>query len=135
MTGLEGNGFSSRSDAAVLAERLQVGRESVTTRARDPQAELKSRIHRACIARLGAAFLNLEGTNELEPRVRRLVREQLNAEEMPLSPSERERLEQQIADEEGRFARAVSALGRSLLGEAAPVAAQQRRSLLRGGRR
>jgi pilus assembly protein CpaF len=99
MTGLEGNGFSSRSDAAVLAERLQVGRESVTTRARDPQAELKSRIHRACIARLGAAFLNLEGTNELEPRVRRLVREQLNAEEMPLSPSERERLEQQIADD------------------------------------
>jgi len=40
-----------------------------------------------------------------------------------------------IADEEGRFARAVSALGTSLLGEAAPVVAQQRRSLLRGGRR
>jgi len=39
-----------------------------------------------------------------------------------------------IADEEGRFARAVSALGTSLLGEAAPVAAQQRRSLLRGRR-
>jgi pilus assembly protein CpaE len=39
-----------------------------------------------------------------------------------------------IADEEGRFARAVSALGTSLLGEAAPVAAQQRRSLLRSRR-
>jgi pilus assembly protein CpaF len=95
----DGNGFSSRSDAAVLAERLQVDRDAGTTRARDPQAELKSKIHRACIARLGAAFLNLEGTNELEPRVRQLVREQLNAEEMPLSPSERERLERQIADD------------------------------------
>ena len=39
-----------------------------------------------------------------------------------------------IADEEGRFARAVSVLGTSLLGEAAPVVAQQRRSLLRGRR-
>jgi pilus assembly protein CpaF len=95
----DGNGFSSRSDAAVLAERLQVDRPSGKTRTRDPQAELKSKIHRACIARLGAAFLNLEGTNELEPRVRQLVREQLNAEEMPLSPSERERLERQIADD------------------------------------
>jgi pilus assembly protein CpaF len=99
MTGFDGNGFSSRSDAAVLAERLQVDRDSTKTRTRDPQAELKSKIHRACIARLGAAFLNLEGTNELEPRVRQLVREQLNAEEMPLSPSERERLERQIADD------------------------------------
>jgi pilus assembly protein CpaE len=39
-----------------------------------------------------------------------------------------------MADEDGRFARAVSELGTSLLGEAAPVAAQQRRSLLRGRR-
>jgi pilus assembly protein CpaF len=99
MTSFDGNGFSSRSDAAVLAERLQVDSDSTKTRSRDPQAELKSKIHRACIARLGAAFLNLEATNELEPRVRQLVREQLNAEEMPLSPSERERLERQIADD------------------------------------
>src|SRR6476469_4334529 len=98
MTGVDGNGFSSRSDAT-LAERLQADLGPARTRARDPQADLKSRIHRACIARLGAAFLNLEGTNEREPRVRRLVREQLNAEEMPLSPSERERLERQIADD------------------------------------
>jgi Flp pilus assembly CpaE family ATPase len=39
-----------------------------------------------------------------------------------------------IADQEGRFARAVSAVATSLLGEAAPVAAQHRRSLLRGRR-
>ena len=34
-------------------------------RARDPHAELKTRIHRTCIARLGNAFLSLEGTDEL----------------------------------------------------------------------
>jgi pilus assembly protein CpaE len=39
-----------------------------------------------------------------------------------------------LADEHGRFARAVSALGTSLLGETAPVASHQRRSLLRGRR-
>jgi pilus assembly protein CpaE len=40
-----------------------------------------------------------------------------------------------IADEESRFARSVSKLGASLLGEAAaPVATQQRRSILRGRR-
>src|SRR5215510_16257393 len=99
MTGFDGNGFSTRSDAALLAERLRVDRPSGKTRTRDPQAELKSKIHRACIARLGAAFLNLEGTNELESRVRQLVRDPLNAAEMPLSPSERERLERQIADD------------------------------------
>jgi pilus assembly protein CpaE len=39
-----------------------------------------------------------------------------------------------IANEDGRFARAVSELGKSLIGEGVPVASQQRRSLLRGRR-
>jgi pilus assembly protein CpaF len=99
MTMAEGNGFNSRSDALVLAERLRVDQGSVRSKARDPQAELKTRIHRACISRLGAAFLNLEGAGELEPRVRQLVAEQLAAEDAPFSPSERARLERQIADD------------------------------------
>jgi pilus assembly protein CpaF len=99
MTRIDGNGFSQRADASLLAERLQVDEGSLRSKARDPQAELKSRIHRACIARLGAAFLNLEGSGELGERVRQLVAEQLNAEEVPFSPSERARLERQIADD------------------------------------
>ena len=99
MSTFDANGFSDRSDAAVLAERLQVDHGSAKARSRDPQADLKTKIHRACIARLGAAFLNLEGSNELGPRVRQLVSEQLNAEQTPLSPSERARLERQIADD------------------------------------
>jgi pilus assembly protein CpaF len=99
MSGLDRNGFSRHTDGAVLAERLQVDQGTLRARARDPQAELKTKIHRACIARLGAAFLNLEGSDELEPRVRQLVSEQLSAEETPFSPSERARLERQIADD------------------------------------
>jgi pilus assembly protein CpaF len=99
MNGFDGNGFSQRSDASVLAERLQLENGAVKSRARDPQAELKTRIHRACIARLGAAFLNLEGSDELGQRVRHLVSEQLNAEDTPFSASERARLERQIADD------------------------------------
>ena len=99
MTRIDGNGFSQRGDASLLAERLRVDEGSLRSKARDPQAELKSKIHRACIARLGAAFLNLEGSGELGERVGRLVAEQLDAEETPFSPSERARLERQIADD------------------------------------
>ena len=99
MNAFDGNGFSQVPHSSVLAERLQVDSGSVKSRAHDPHAELKTKIHRACIARLGAAFLNLEGTEDLAPRVRALVTEQLAAEEAPLSPSERARLERQIADD------------------------------------
>ena len=99
MTGTSGNGFSDRQDVSMLAERLQVDSGAIKARARDPHAELKTKIHRACIARLGAAFLNLEGSDELQARVRQLVNEQLSAEEAPFSPSERARLERQIADD------------------------------------
>jgi pilus assembly protein CpaF len=92
------NGFS-RNDASVLAERLQVDQAQARARARDPHAELKTRIHRACIARLGAAFLNLEGSDELERRVQEVVSEELKGEEVPLSPSERALLERQIGDD------------------------------------
>jgi pilus assembly protein CpaF len=92
------NGFS-RNDASVLAERLQVDQAQARARARDPHAELKTRIHRACIAKLGAAFLNLEGSDELERRVQEVVSEELKGEEVPLSPSERALLERQIGDD------------------------------------
>jgi pilus assembly protein CpaF len=99
MNGGHENGLRRVGAASVLAERLQVDRGALRARARDPHAELKTRIHRTCIARLGAAFISLEGSEELEQRVRVIVREQLNAEETPLSPSERSQLERQIADD------------------------------------
>ena len=99
MTPLDGNGFAPTSDTSVLAERLRIESPGRKARVVDPHAELKTKIHRACIARLGAAFLNLEASDELAPRVRQLVTEQLVAEDTPLSPSERVRLERQIADD------------------------------------
>ena len=98
MSTVDVNGFP-RNDASVLAERLQVDQDQVRARAKDPHAELKTRIHRACISRLGAAFLNLEGSDELEQRVQEVVSEELKSEEVPLSPSERALLERQIADD------------------------------------
>ena len=83
MSALSGNGFSTAPDASVLAERLQLDSGTLKARARDPHAELKTKIHRACIARLGASFLNFDGSEDLAPRVRRLVTEQLAAEETP----------------------------------------------------
>ena len=93
-----GNGFT-RSESSLLAERLQAEIGSVPQRARDPHAELKTKIHRTCIARLGSAFVNLEESDDLARRVREIVTEELNAEEAPLSPGDRADLERQIADD------------------------------------
>jgi pilus assembly protein CpaF len=83
--------------SSVLADRLPA--DKARARARDAHAELKTRIHGACIARLGASFLSLEGSDELARRVREIVAEELKAEETPLSPAERSELERQIADD------------------------------------
>jgi pilus assembly protein CpaF len=99
MSALHGNGLGRSADSSLLAERLRADRPSQRARAKDPHGELKTRIHRTCIARLGAAFINLEGSDELERRVRQVVKELLNADESPLSPSERSQLERQIADD------------------------------------
>jgi pilus assembly protein CpaF len=99
MNAIDRNGSSRGGDSSLLAERLQVDRGSARARARDPHAELKTKIHRTCIARLGIAFLNLEGSDDLARRVGEIVLEELNAEEDPLSPSDRSDLERQIADD------------------------------------
>jgi pilus assembly protein CpaF len=99
MSTIDRNGLSHGTDASVLAERLQVDRASIRARARDPHAELKTKIHRTCIARLGSAFLTLEGSDELARRVQAIVVEELNTDETPLSPSDRSTLERQIADD------------------------------------
>jgi pilus assembly protein CpaF len=91
------NGFSR--ETSLLSERLQAEHGPMPQRARDPYAELKTKIHRTCIARLGSAFLNLEGSDELARRVREIVIEELNSEEAPLSPGDRADLERQIADD------------------------------------
>src|SRR5947207_2423053 len=65
----------------------------------DPNAELKSRVHRACIAKLGAALHSVESTQELTKRVLDVVAEELALDRTPLSRVERVRVQQEIADD------------------------------------
>ena len=70
MSQATGNGFADMPQGALLAQRLQADTGTLKARARDPHADLKTKIHRACIARLGAAFLNFDVSQDLTARVR-----------------------------------------------------------------
>jgi len=77
-------------------------RESPRTRSRaqvDPYAELKTRIHHACIARLGPELFAAETTDDLSERVLRTVMEQLALDRTPLTREERRQIVREITDD------------------------------------
>ena len=65
----------------------------------DPYAELKTRIHHACIATLGQELFASESAGDLSERVIRAVMEQLALDRTPLTREERRRLVREIADD------------------------------------
>jgi pilus assembly protein CpaF len=65
----------------------------------NPFAELKSRIHRACVARLGTELFAADTSDELTARVRQAVREEIQADQTPLTRDERARVEREITDD------------------------------------
>src|SRR4051812_35707663 len=65
----------------------------------DEHAELKGRIHRACIAKLGSALYTIGSTEELATLVKDAVAEELAIDRTPLSRAERVRVAQEIADD------------------------------------
>src|SRR5262249_61645141 len=65
----------------------------------DQHAELKGRIHRACIAKLGSALYTIGSTEELATLVKDAVAEELAIDRTPLSRAERVRVQQEIADD------------------------------------
>jgi len=65
----------------------------------DPYAELKSRVHHACIARLGPELFAAETPDDLEERVMRTVMEQLALDRTPLTRDERRQIVADIADD------------------------------------
>jgi pilus assembly protein CpaF len=67
--------------------------------AQDPYAELKTRIHHACIATLGAELFKREGTGDLSERVTRAVTEQLVLDRTPLTRDERRQIIREITDD------------------------------------
>src|SRR5947208_1962516 len=65
----------------------------------DPYADLKARIHHACIAKLGPELFKQESTEELGDRVYRAVTEELALDRTPLTREERRELVRQLTDD------------------------------------
>ena len=65
----------------------------------DPYAELKTRIHHACIAKLGPELFKRETTEDLSERVLRTVTEQLALDRTPLTREERRQVTREITDD------------------------------------
>src|ERR1700757_4259465 len=100
---LQQQGNGAYDDANDLPTALQTqtspirGRDG--DRRSDPYAELKTRIHHACIARLGPELFSTEGSGDIGERVLRAVMEQLALDRTPLTREERRKLVREIADD------------------------------------
>ncbi|MGH2936332.1 MAG: CpaF family protein [Gaiellaceae bacterium] len=64
----------------------------------DPYAELKAKVHHACIAKLGPELFR-EGASDLNDRVYRAVTEELALNRTPLTREERKELVRELADD------------------------------------
>jgi pilus assembly protein CpaF len=73
--------------------------QQVFERPTDPYAELKTRVHHACIAKLGPELFTAETTGDLSERVLRAVTEQLALDRTPLTREERRQLVREITDD------------------------------------
>jgi pilus assembly protein CpaF len=94
------NGGESAVDAApALAGQPQLREISTEQRSSDPYAELKTRVHHACIAKLGPQLFSAETTEDLSERVLRAVTEQLALDRTPLTREERRQITRDIADD------------------------------------
>src|SRR5438093_12210432 len=65
----------------------------------DPYADLKTKVHHACIAKLGPELFKREATGDISDRVLRAVTEELALDRTPLTREERRRIVREIADD------------------------------------
>ena len=98
--GAEGsdNGFEKNELPSALAPAPAI-RSRDGDRRSDPYAELKTRIHHACIARLGPELFSSDNAGDIGERVLRAVMEQLALDRTPLTREERRKLVREIADD------------------------------------
>src|SRR3989449_868784 len=90
----------NRSDTSAAPDlRLAGGDVPGFAPALDPYAELKTRIHHAVIATLGAELFKQEANQDLSERVLRAVTEQLTLDRTPLTREERRQLVREITDD------------------------------------
>jgi pilus assembly protein CpaF len=101
--GQNGNGASANGHDAEAPTALATAaapREAAATQtSQDPYAELKTRIHHACIAKLGPQLFSSQATGDLSDQVMRTVTEQLALDRTPLTREERRRITREIADD------------------------------------
>jgi pilus assembly protein CpaF len=96
-------GIAAAAALGSLNQRFDEGADNRPRHARpvriDPHAELKYRIQRACIAKLGTALYTIGSTDELATLVKDTVAEELTLDRTPLSRVERVRVAQEITDD------------------------------------
>jgi pilus assembly protein CpaF len=96
-------GGNGNGQAAVEAHpaltAVPVSRESAEEASVDPYAELKTRVHHACIAKLGPQLFSTQTTENLTDQVMRAVTEQLALDRTPLTREERRQVTREIADD------------------------------------
>jgi pilus assembly protein CpaF len=95
-TASDGDGLGE--NVVVRLPEHATGQEK-SERASDPYAELKSRVHHACIAKLGPELFTAETSGDLSERVLRAVTEQLALDRTPLTREERRQLVREITDD------------------------------------
>jgi pilus assembly protein CpaF len=86
-------------DGAVLSVVPNGQGPAQSTPTVDPYAELKAKVHHACIAKLGPELFKQETTEELGDRVYRAVTEELALDRTPLTREERRELVRQLTDD------------------------------------
>ncbi len=73
--------------------------EDEPVRAKDPYADLKTRVHHDVIATLGAELFKQDANTDMSERVLRAVTEQLTLDRTPLTREERRQLVREITDD------------------------------------
>lgn len=93
------NGSSAGSEAVVARVETVARDTHPETRSVDPYAELKTRVHHACIAKLGPELFSARTNEDLSERVLRAVTEQLALDQTPLTREERRQVVREISDD------------------------------------
>jgi pilus assembly protein CpaF len=102
LKGSNGNGSPQGLDldeSPVIVRSEGPVRDVQSERASDPYAELKTRVHHACIAKLGPELFSAQTNEDLADRVLRAVTEQLALDRTPLTRDERRQIVREISDD------------------------------------
>jgi pilus assembly protein CpaF len=85
--------------AAAVDLHLAQTEDAEPVRAKDPYADLKTRVHHDVIATLGAELFKADANDNMSERVLRAVTEQLTLDRTPLTREERRQLVREITDD------------------------------------